>query len=212
MLSLTSGTFNRSPAISLNAIDNVLATGATAFSYIAMPGGTRTMLDFITSFGVIGTSSNTGTGSWLDSFSGSSGYSYEASPIAANNYFTQYGRVRVIDGDAQADGSDWAVFNFGVANGGSDFDGTANSNKYFGGESSYSGGSGGLASTGYIWGYAPANGWIMLYRLPLGTGGGSSYTHANGNWFSTGTVVTSGNGKRYEYNNLNITKIGFSVT
>ena len=212
MLSLSSGTFNRSPAISLNAIDSIRATGATAFSYIAMPGGTRTMLDFITSFGVNGTSSNTGTSSWINSFSGSSGYSYEASPIAANNYFTQYGRVRVIDGDGQVDSADWTVFNFGVSNGGGDYDGTADINKFFGGELVYSGGSGGLGSFGYIWGYAPANGWVLLYRLPIGSTGGNSYTHTNGGWFATGTVVTSGNGKRYEYNNLSLSKLGFSIS
>lgn len=212
MLALSSGTFNRSPAISVNTIGNIRATGATAFSYIAMPGGPRTLLNFITSFGPIGTSSNDGTTNWVNSWSGSSGYSYEASPIATNNYFTQYGRVRVIDGDGQADSLDWCVFNFGVANGSNDFDGTANSNKYFGGESTSSGGSGGIASVGYVWGFAPGNGWIMLYRLPLGSSGGNGHTHANGAWFSTGTVVTSGNGKRYEYNNLSLTKIGFSVT
>lgn len=211
MLSLSTS-FNRSPAIRLSNIDNVRATGATAFSYIAMPGGTRTLLNFVASFGIIGTSVNDGTANWNNSWSGSAGYSYEANPIAANTYFTQYSRVRVIDGDATADSNDWAVFNFGVANGGGDYDGTANSNKFFGGESNYSGGSGGIATLGYIWGFAPANGWIMLYRLPLGSSGGNSFTHANGNYFTTGSVVTSGNGKRNEYNSLALTKIGFSVT
>eukprot|EP00961_Rhodomonas_salina_P303148 3941121-Rhodomonas_salina.4 len=57
-------------------------------------------------------------------------------------YFQRYNRVRVIDGGG-AGGDDWAVFNFGPANGGGDFDASANENAYFGGGSEFGGGSAG---------------------------------------------------------------------
>ena len=85
-----------------------------------MPGGSRTLLNYLQSFGVLGTSTNTGSGNWLSSHSGN--ISYTANPISNNTYFTTYGRVRIIDGDGSSDGPDWAVFNFGLASNG-DFDG-----------------------------------------------------------------------------------------
>ena len=140
-------------------ITNITSTNASAFSYIEMPGGNRTLLNYITSFGVNGTSTNVGTGQWDTSFSGD--LSYAASPIANNNYFTQYNRVRIIDGDGDGNPNDWAVFNFGPNNGSKDFYGNRNNNAYFGGEStsgqnSASGGKGGTATltTGYVWGFS----------------------------------------------------------
>lgn len=197
------------PAVSLTDYANITAAGAQAFSYISMPGGSRTVLNYLQSFGINGNSSNDGSATWNNSFSGN--ISYVASPITNNNYFTQYGRVRVIDGDGGADGLDWAVFNFGAPNGSGDFDGTADSNAYFGGESSYSGGSRGISSIGQVWGFNISTGWTLLYQLPLGSSGGSSFNHAAGNWFSSGGTVSSGNGKRAAYDSSAITHLGFAV-
>jgi hypothetical protein len=195
--------------VSLTNYTNITATSAKAFSYIAMPGGSRTLLNYIQSFGVVGSSTNNGAGSWLTSYSGD--IAYTASPITTIAYFTTYNRVRVIDGDGTSDGLDWSVFNFGIANGGGDFDGTASSNSYFGGENTASGGTGGQSvTTGYIWGYS-SSGWVLLYQLTLGSGV-STYNHTNGSWFASGGTVTSGNGKRTEYDSLTITHLGFSVT
>ncbi len=193
-----------SPSTSITAIN---ATGASAFSYIQIPGGPRTLLNYLQSFGVSGSSTNTGTGSWNTSFSGD--LYYTANPIANNNYFTKNGRVRVIDGDGSADGPDWAVFNFGNSSYG-DFDGGNTTLAYFGGESAYSGGTGGLSvSTGYVWG-ATTSSWEMLYMLSLP--GGSNNNHTNGNWFNSGGIVSSGNGKYSAFDYTSITHLGFSVT
>jgi hypothetical protein len=172
-----------------------------------MPGGSRTLLNYLQSFGVSGGSTNTGSGNWNTSYSGD--INYTANPIANNNYFTNYGRVRVIEGDGSADGLDWAVFNFGPASNG-DFDGYRNTYAYFGGEDTASGGTGGLSViTGYVWG-ATSNGWEMLYKLSLP--GDNTNNHTNGNWFTSGGTVTSGNGKRSAFDNSPITHLGFSVT
>ena len=188
----------------------VTATSPSAFSYLAMPGGSRTFLNYIASFGVIGTSSNTGSATWIASYSGN--LAYTASPIATNNYFTLYNRVRFIDGDGGADSSDWAVINFGIANASGDFDGQSGTYQFFGGEASASGGAGNVGVTiGRIWGFSASLGWTLLYQLPLGSGSGSLYTHTNGSWFTSGTTVSTGNGKRSEYNTLTITHVGFSV-
>jgi len=189
------------------SIAPITGTGASAFSYIPMPGGSRTLLNYLQSFGVSGGSTNTGSGNWNTSYSGD--INYTANPIANNNYFTNYGRVRVIEGDGSADGLDWTVFNFGpVSNG--DFDGNRYTHAYFGGENTASGGTGGLSvTTGYVWG-ATSNGWEMLYKLSLP--GDNTNNHTNGNWFTSGGTVTSGNGKRSAFDNSPITHLGFSVT
>lgn len=194
---------------SLTSISAITATSAKAFSYIAIPGAPRTLLNYLQSFGVTSTSSNDGTGSWVTSYSGN--ITYADSPIATINYFTNYNRVRVIDGDSTADGPDWSVFNFGIANGSSDFDGTNATNAYFGGENTYSGGTGGQAITvGYVWGFSTSSGWTLLYQIPLP--GTSTYNHSNGSWFTSGGTVSSGDGKRAEFDSLQITHLGFSVT
>jgi hypothetical protein len=195
------------PTGDISTYNAITATSAVAFSYIAMPGGSRTLLNYLQSFGVLGTYSNTGSGTWLSSHSGN--ISYTANPISNNTYFTTYGRVRIIDGDGSSDGPDWAVFNFGLASNG-DFDGCSSTYAYFGGENSYSGGTGGLAvTTGYVWGFT-TNGWTMLYRLSLP--GDGTNNHTNGNWFTSGGTVTTGNGKRSEYDSSPITHLGFSVS
>jgi len=198
------------PTFTPSIYSTVSATSPSAFSYLAIPGGSRTFLNYITSFGIIGTSSNTGSATWNASYSGN--LSYTASPIATNNYFTQYNRVQFIAGDGTADASDWAVINFGFANGGNDFDGNSGGYQFFGGESSASGGAGGVGVTvGRVWGFSATLGWQLLYQLPLGSSSGSAYNHTNGSWFASGTTVSTGNGKRSDYDTLVITHVGFSV-
>ena len=199
------------PTFSLTDTGPIIAVSSTAFSYVAMPSGPRTLLNYITSFGVNGSSSNDGSPTWNNAYAT---LNYVASPITSASYFTQYNRVRVIDGDGSADSADWTVFNFGVVNGNGDYDGTSDSNAHFGGESTASGGRGISSSTvGRVWGFNTTVGWVLLYQLPLGSGSGSSFNHTNGSWFSSGgTLVTSGNGKRGLYDTESITHIGFSVT
>jgi hypothetical protein len=188
----------------------ISSTKPQAFSFIAMPGGNRTLLNYMQSFNVLPSSQNTGSGSWRSSFSGD--LSYIASPIASISYFTTMNRVRVIDGDGGSDGGDWVIFNFGTTNGNGNFDGNRNTIPYFGGENSYSGGTGGKSVTvGYVWGFNSTSGWTLLYQLPLP--GTSTYSHRNGNWLTSGgNYVTSGFGKRMEYDTLPITYLGFSVS
>lgn len=197
------------PITMITAISN---TSATAFSYLPIPGGPRTMQNYIASFGVVGTSSNNGTTNWNNSYSGL--LSYTDSPIITNNYFTQRPGVNIIQGDGTNDGPDWTVFRF---NGGtSDFDGGASTagNAYFGSENTTNGASNGSTVTrGRIWGFSTVVGWTLLYTLDLpGTG---TYNHSNGSWFTTGGTLVTGAytvlGKRAEYDTLSITHMGFSV-
>jgi hypothetical protein len=198
------------PPFSLATTTPITNAGANAFSYIAMPGGTRTLLNYITSFGVNQGSQNNGSGQWVSSFGGT--ISFVANPIANTNYFTRTGRVRVIDGDGSADGPDWAIFNFDVANGSGDFDGQSGSYAFFGGESSASGGSGGNSSVGRVWGFDPNAGWTMLYELSLGSGSdGGAHSHQNSAWWNAGGAVGSGRGKRAAYDSTPITHLGFSA-
>lgn len=179
-----------------------------AFSYIAIPGSPRTLLNYLQSFGVTGTSVNTNTGLWNTSYSGN--IFYQESPITTVNYFTRYNRVRIIDGDGSTDGLDWVVFNFGIANGSEDFDGNNATQAYFGGENTYNGGTGGLSvNKGHIWGFGTL-GWKLLYQLPLP--GNGSFNHTNGNWFTSGGTVTNGDGKYSNFDTLLITFLGFSVS
>ena len=178
-----------------------------AFSYIRIPGGSKTCLNFIRNFGVSGNSNNTNNSQWKNSFSGD--IKYEESPIAEINYFTKYNRVRIINGDGSADYPDWAVFNFDIPNN-YDYDGYRNKYGYFGGESAASGGTGGHnVIYGHIWGYNNTNGWILLYELDLP--GNGSFSHRRGYWFNRGGSVNSGLGKRSSYDDTEITHLGFSV-
>jgi len=182
---------------------------ALAFSWINMPGGSRTLLNYITSFGVTNSSQNTGSGIWLSAYAT---ITFAANEITNNNYFTRSGRVRVIDGDGSSDGPDWAIFNFDVANGSGDFDGRSNDYAFFGGENTASGGSGGLGevTTGTIWGWNNAR-WILLYALPLGSDQGG-YSHQNTNWWTSGNTVNSGLGKYAAYDNTVVSRLGFAVS
>jgi hypothetical protein len=178
-----------------------------AFSFILMPGGARTLLNYIQGFGVNQSSSNTGTGSWLTSFSGD--IPFISSPIANTVYFTNRGRVRIIDGDGTNTANDWAMFNFGVANGNGDFNFQGQS--FFGGASTRSGGNGGLGlTTGQIWGFSTTNNWVLLYQLPV-TAAVSTFARTNANWFSSGGTVASGDGKRSAYDTESIILLGFTV-
>lgn len=192
-------------------LTNITATGAVSFSYIVMPGGTRTLQNYIASFGVDETSQNDNSSNWLNSFSGN--ISYAAHPITGNNYFTEYGRVRVIEGDGTVDGPDRTVFNFGQNNGGTSF-GNLTINKNFGGARTRSGNNGNLGMTdGYVWGYKKESGWQVLYKLPISTTV-STYTFNNGKWFDISPGYNqnyTGYGKRRAYSYDLITHIGFSV-
>jgi hypothetical protein len=187
------------------------ATSPTAFAYLPMPGGSRTFLNYITSFGVTGGSSNDGTGLWSTSYSGT--LNFTAQPITTNNYFSQTGTVNFIQGDTTVDSFDWAVIRF--SGGPTDFDGNAPAvgAAYFGSESATSGASNGSTVTyGRVWGFSPSLGWVLLYVLDLP--GAGAYNHTNGSWFSAGGTVT-GNytvlGKRTEYDSTAITHVGFTV-
>lgn len=197
----------------------ITAQATTAFSYIAMPGGPRTMLDYMQSFGVAPTDPNTGTGSWVTSFSGD--IPYLDNPIADNNFFTEYNRVRLIEGDGTAQADDWTTFNFGKPNGGGSWGGTTVPiNKNYGGRAPRPGNDGGLGLTfGYLWGFSDTRGWVLLYRVRVGITS-SIYTNLNGYWLelggvdSTGTpgsYAVTGNGKRYDYDYMPLEYIGFGV-
>ena len=100
-------------------LNKLTAINAQSFAYLTMPGGPRTMQNYLASFGVTAASLNTNDTNWKNSFSGN--LFFEAIPIANNNYFSEYGRVRVIEGDGTTDGPDRTVFNFGQPNGGGSF-------------------------------------------------------------------------------------------
>lgn len=200
-------TFTPLPALTPADIGPVTALGASAFSYATLPASPRTLLNYMQSFGVNGSSTNDGSSNWNNGFAT---LNYTASPIQGNDYFTRRGRVIVINGDGGPDLLDWAVFNFDVQNGQGDFDGSNSTLAYFGGESSFSGGTGAVGvGTGRVWGFNTTQGWTLLYQLNLP--GDGTFNHTNGNWFNSGGSVGSGNGKRTEYDNLSITHLGFSV-
>jgi hypothetical protein len=45
----------------------------------------------------------------------------------------------------------------------------------------------------------------------LGSSSPNTYNHKIGNWFDAGGTVTSGQGKRIEYDNMAIDELGFSA-
>jgi len=184
----------------------ITSTSALAFSYFAMPSSPRTMLDYITSFGVNQNSSNDNTGSWPGGYDS---ITATATPITSNNYFDS-GNVDIIKGDGSSDSSDWVIFYFKGALG--DFDGYYNNSgsAWLAGENSYSGATNGNTVThGRVWGYNPPTGWNLLYLLtPLSSNGQNKN---QSNWWNSGTTVTSGPGKYATYDNLSLTYFGFSV-
>ena len=178
-----------------------------AFVYAVIPGGPRTVLNYLQSFGVANTSTNNNNSLWSG---GHDTLYYVGGQNNGTDFFSLYNRARVIQGDGQADGADWVVFNFTQDLNG-DFDGKYLTSGYFGGENASSGGSMGIQELdGYIYGWAN-NVWNILYKLPLGTRT-SSFNHTNGNWFMSGGTVTSGYGKYSDFDSLNVTDIGFGVS
>tara|TARA_B100001093_G_scaffold513928_1_gene586864 strand:- start:7837 stop:9183 length:1347 start_codon:yes stop_codon:yes gene_type:complete len=199
----------------------ITSYGADDFAYINCSSvsdfNNKTFQEYISSFGITGSSSNNNTGGWPDGYSGLLNYDFRL-PSYTKDYFKydgDYG-LRFIHGDGSSDGRDWVVIDFGPKTN-YDFDGYYRNTKgrYFGGEYSYSGGGAGFYSSssnkGMLWGFNGNEGWKLLYQLPLGVSS-TSFTHGNGNWFNTGgTLVTSGDGKRAEYDTMKLTAVGFSV-
>tara|TARA_R110001592_G_scaffold105976_1_gene297840 strand:- start:115 stop:1131 length:1017 start_codon:yes stop_codon:yes gene_type:complete len=191
---------------------NTLATNRE-WAYGAMPGSPRTLLDYVTSFGKDHTSTNDGTATWNNG-SATVPLTYRSTFSSSPRYFSS-GNFVMFHGDGGADTLDWALFNFGPRSG--DYSGNQNYSNYgfFGGESpSQSGASNNYTvEYGYIWGWGD-NGWVLLWKDILGTntGGWSSkqqYWYTAGNTVSSSSMTT--NGKRSEYDTMNITHIGFSV-
>lgn len=180
-------------------------------------GTTQTFLSKITSYGVTASSNNDGTSSWNAGYSGLLSYTAHIK-TSSNNYFYESSGdwgLRFIHGDGSYSASDWAVIDFGPLYGGNgDFTGSSGSNKgrFFGGEPTNSGGSGGFytGGIGSLWGFNTRTGWVELYRLPLAAGD-NLYTNRAGSWFSSGGAKQCGFGKRAEYDTLPITDIAFSV-
>tara|TARA_B100001989_G_scaffold247476_1_gene219715 strand:- start:1 stop:621 length:621 start_codon:yes stop_codon:yes gene_type:complete len=184
----------------------ITTLGETAFSYFAMPSGPRTMLNYISSFGINQNSQNDNTGNWPNGFDS---INATATPISSNNYFDS-GNVRIIRGDNSSDGPDWVIFYFKGALG--DFDGYNNDNgsAWFAGEDSYSAATNGnTVSEGRIWGFDPSAGWTLLYYLNCSSNGSN---HQQTNWWSSGGTVTSSYGKYSPYDSASITHFGFSVS
>lgn len=177
---------------------------ASSFSYTPMPSGPRTLLNYITSFGINASSYNNGTAIWN---SGRANLPL-THHTKATNYFTRYDRVNIMQGDGSDDSLDWTIFNFDKnANG--DNDGNSTTLAYFAGEDTASGGTGGLGSGyyGIIWGWN--SGWKKLFQMDLP--GNGAYNHSYAPWWTSGTTVTSGNGKYSAYDNTSITYMGFSI-
>ena len=179
--------------------------------YTAMPSGPRTLLNYITSFGITGSSSNNDSTNWRTGHA-----TLTTTPISTyNTYFSRNTRVKIIQGDGSVDGPDWVVFNFDVDNGSGDFHGNHLNYSYFGGESTSgsnsNGGSGGLSNNthGGIWGWAN-NKWNKLFQMEL-PGNNGLFSNSFAGWWASGNTVTSGNGKYADYDTLAISYIGFSV-
>ena len=128
------------PAYEVSDVNFIYNQGSpAAVAYVAMPGGSRTFLSYITSFGVNQNSSNNDNSNWQNGYSGR--LPLTAVPRANNNYFNGYGGVKFIAGDGSSDGGDWTVIDWGPDNNG-DYDGYYQNNergRFFGGENSSSG-------------------------------------------------------------------------
>lgn len=171
-------------------------------AYFPMPSGPRTLLNYTTSFGVDQNSNNTNSSAWQNGFD-TNGFTY----IDTGGYFLS-GNAVFVNGDGSADAGDWVVWNFGPLGGG-DFNpaATQSGRAFFGGEFQDGASNGGYASKGYVWGFG-SSGWQLLFELTLP---GSTFNVRNSTWWNAGSTVTSGDGKRAEYDSYNIDYIGFSV-
>ena len=150
---------------------------------------------------------------------------YIGSPIDKTNYFTKYGRVRIIDGHQSFDPNSWHVFNFGLANDGSmgrsmiqpftGSDSTWWESAVFGGGNGYFVSEDAEVDTGAIWGFTKQTGWNLLYVLDLA--GSGAVNQRNGKWFSesssteTNRSTIKESGKQEAYDTLPIDYVGFSV-
>ena len=159
---------------------------------------------------------------------------YVESPIAKINYFTHYGRVRIIDGlkwpcSSLSCHDNWFIFNFGRANDGDihSFEGVESLNKYMGpavfGFGDFMDGmertryvpQDAEVDTGAIWGFTKQTGWNLLYLLDLTSNG--AVNQRNGDWFSESFSTETNQstfeeiGKREAYDNMLIEYVGFSV-
>ena len=186
--------------------------------YTSMPSGPRTMLNYIQSFGKNSSSVNDGSTPWnnghatlarVDVYGWHSYFNYSGSD----------GNIRIFRGDGGYDSNDWAVFDFYHANN-HDFAGNVNNSqgRYSGGEN-YSGGSGGNGNFHNgtarlrLWGFSASNGgWNLLYEHGMSSNGGTSHSNNNGGWYSAGSTVSSGQGKRSAYDTMQITAFGFTAT
>jgi hypothetical protein len=172
--------------------------------YTAIPDGPRTLLSYIKSFGLNESSQNDGTANWNTGRA-----TLTLTHLNSDtDYFTRYNRVKMMQGDGSSDGLDWAIFNFDKDSNG-DYDGYSTTLAYFAGENTASGGTGGLGSDyyGIIWGWNGAS-WNKLFQMNLP--GNGDYSHRYAAWWTSGTTVTSGNGKYAAYDTLSISNIGFS--
>lgn len=173
-------------------------------SYTALPDAPRTLLNYITSFGVTASDSNDGSSIW-----NTGRQTLTLTTInSPNDYFTRYNQVKLFQGDGSYDTLDWVIFNFDRDYNG-DFDGYSTSLSYFGGENTCNGGTGGLSITyGVVWGWAN-NGWNKLFQMNLP--GGGAFNHMFAGWWASGNTVSSSDGKYSAYDTLPITHIAFSV-
>ena len=156
------GAADPSDLSTINAEDNMID-----IAYAQIPGGPRTVLNYVQSFGLDENSQNDGGSTWTNGFDV---VSFEF--IDTGNYFLS-GFWRLFSGDGSSDGGDWVLWNFGQTGGG-DFNPnlTVSGYAFFGGEFQNQSGAtnGGIANRGYIWGFDESN-WIKLWEEPLGEGG-----------------------------------------
>ena len=175
-------------------------------------GGTP-FLQYISQWGVNQNSNNNNNSNWSNGYSGQLGYGGHFKQN--QGYFTYYDQLRYVHGDGSSDGNDWCVIDFGPQYNG-DFDGYYRSTqgRYMGGENTSSGGGGGIFdSTSHkirLWGFNDTVGWKLLYQHPMGVRD-YTYSHRNSNWWSSGSTVTSGDGKRSEYDSMSLSHVAFSV-
>lgn len=178
-------------------------------AYLPMPNGPRTLLNYVTSFGLNESSSNNNNTSWAN------GHDVRPFEFRSTGSYFNSGNLAMFTGDGSSDSSDWVLFNFGNLGGG-DFNpkwtGSQTGWAFFGGEFiNQSASNNGLSLTkAYIWGFSDAVGWVKLWQEPTATTSGS-WGHTNQNWYQSGGTVSSGDGKYAAYDNEPISYIGFSV-
>ncbi len=206
----------------MTPITNAAGTSAIDFSYHTMPSAPRTMLNFVSSWGIGPNSTNTGSTAWNNGYGGQYTLTHQTN---TNNYFAYSGNNGVFygRGDGSNDSEDWAVVDFYHQLNG-DYSGNANgtSGRYMGGEgSSYSGGSGGIGvyissnSRLRMWGFNTSVGWELLFEHGMSSSGDASFNHDFAGWWNAGSTTGAGagtSGKRSGYDTLSITHIGYSAS